>query len=128
MLVSYEPGSLREAVPFYERSIAGEEVQDLQGDSITYRNLADLHASLGALDESAAAARQSIDLALRAERRQEASLAQFGRTSHLSGDIKIADTSFQEAESFTKEDEPYKQIFDCMKTLPHLLDLGCQLS
>ena len=65
-------GRLREAVPFYERVAKIDiEVQDWNNASISYQNLADLHAQLGALEASAEAARQALDLARKAENKQD---------------------------------------------------------
>jgi len=98
-------GRLREAVPFYERSIAGEKVQDWSGDSITYRNLADLHAQLGALEASAEGARQALELARRAEEKngQCYSLAFQGLVIHLLGDLQTASDTFAHAEKLEQE-------------------------
>lgn len=98
-------GRLREGVPFYERSIAGEEGQDWSGDSLTYQNLAELHASLGALEESATAAQQALDLSRRAEKKdgQCFSLAFQGLANHLLGNTQTASDAFAGAEKFQQE-------------------------
>jgi tetratricopeptide (TPR) repeat protein len=102
-------GRLREAVPFYERSTKiALDMQDWGNASVGYRNLANLHAQLGALEPSAEAAHQSLDLARKAaedNRYEGISLCWRGWTTHLLGNIKESTTSFVEAEKLYQEVE-----------------------
>jgi tetratricopeptide (TPR) repeat protein len=102
-------GRLREAVPFYERFVKlATEAQDWHNASITYQNLAELHAALGALEASAAAARQALDLARRAENKQaeQNSLTRQAWPTYLLGNISIATDSFVQAEVLQREIDP----------------------
>jgi tetratricopeptide (TPR) repeat protein len=95
-------GRLGEAVPFYERAVAGIVArEDWHNASIGYQNLADLHAYLGALTESADAAREALALAHRAENKDDKcqSLAHQAWAAHLCGDLDAADAAFQQAEA-----------------------------
>jgi tetratricopeptide (TPR) repeat protein len=99
-------GRLGEAVPFYERAVAGyAELEDWHNASGGYRNLASLHVYLGALEQSAAAAREALALARRAENKQEErdSLAWQAWAAHLRGDLDAASAAFQQAEALERE-------------------------
>jgi tetratricopeptide (TPR) repeat protein len=99
-------GRLREAVPFYERNVKGNiEAEDWSNAGVGYRNLADLHAQLGALEASAEAARQSLDLARKVEKKdgQCYSLAFQGLANHLLGNIQVASDAFTQAEKLEQE-------------------------
>ncbi len=99
-------GRLREAVPFYERAVESViEAQDWRNASIGYGNLAELHASLGALEASAEAARQARDLARRAEnkRNENKSFARLGLAYSLVGSLDEADKNFKEAEKLEQQ-------------------------
>jgi hypothetical protein len=79
-------GRLREAVPFYERAAKGYlEGQYWSNASVTYQNLAELHAQLCTLKAGAETARQALDLARKAENNRSASLslAYFGYAHYL---------------------------------------------
>jgi tetratricopeptide (TPR) repeat protein len=104
-------GRLRDAVPFYERSNKiALDMQDWHNASLTYQNLAQLYAHLGALEASAEAARQALDLARRAENKQDemTSLSFQGKAAHLLGKIDEAKVAFQESEREEREVEPDK--------------------
>lgn len=95
-------GRLREAVPFYERgNDIALNMQDWRNVSIAYINLADLYNSLGALDASTEAAAQSLDFARRSGYRQDEviSLVVKARAADMQGNIKMADSTFAQAES-----------------------------
>jgi len=99
-------GRPRESVPFYGRhNKICSDMQDWGNASVGCQNLADVHASLGALEASATAARQALDLARRAEMKvlQCYSLAFQGLANHLLGDIQIATDAFAEAEKLEQE-------------------------
>lgn len=119
-------GSLHEAIPFYKRHNAiCEERQDWKNASTGYRNLADLHTLLGALNTSTEAAYQALNLARRAEDKQYItnSMGFQAWSAHLLGDIKSASTIFLEAESLQREIEPslqYHYDTDGVKHTEHL--------
>ncbi len=99
-------GRLREAVPFFERfTKLAVEAQDWENASSGYQNLAELHASLGALEESAEAARQALDLARKAEEKKHEmySMEWFAWINHLLGNIEIANSNFLNAEKLERE-------------------------
>ncbi|MEP7133506.1 MAG: trypsin-like peptidase domain-containing protein [Chloroflexota bacterium] len=90
-------GRLREAVPFFERkNKIALETQDWNNLSIGYQNLADLHAQLGALEASAEAVRQALDLAFKSKdkKREWESYCYSAKTSHLRGEITNSETLF----------------------------------
>ena len=108
-------GRLDQAVPFYERAVAGySDMEDWHNASIGYQNLAGLHAHLGTLAESADAAREALALARRAENKQDewASLAYQARAIHLHGDLDAANVVFKQAEAVLQEDEPSTHYLD----------------
>jgi tetratricopeptide (TPR) repeat protein len=99
-------GRLGEAVPFHERKNAMVlSREDWRSASIGYRNLAELHAYLGALAASAEAARQALALARRAEDKfgECQSLAYQALVAHLRGDLEMARAIFQQAETVERE-------------------------
>ena len=102
-------GRLGEAVPFYERGNAMDaEMEDWSNASSGYRNLADLHAHVGALAASAEAAREALALARRAgdKNGELLSMAYQGLASHLQGDLKMAGKSFRQAEVLEQDYRP----------------------
>jgi tetratricopeptide (TPR) repeat protein len=102
-------GRLREAVPFYERGNAMDaSMQDWHNASIGYQNLAELHASLGALEASAEAVRQALDLSRKTENKQEEiiSLAYQAWVEHLRGNFEKARSTFADAEKLAQETNP----------------------
>jgi len=102
-------GRLGEAAPFYERGNAmNAELEDWHQASLTYQNLAQLHAYLGVLTESADAAREALELARRAENKQDEmlSLAYQAWAAHLRGDLETAGMAFQQAEALEREIDP----------------------
>jgi tetratricopeptide (TPR) repeat protein len=99
-------GRLAEAAPFYERSNAmASELEDWHNASVGYQNLASLHAYLGALAASADAATRALDLARRAESKQDErnSLAWQAWAAHLQGDLEVAGAAFVQAETLERE-------------------------
>jgi len=99
-------GRLGEAAGFYERGNAMDvELEDWRNASRGYQNLADLHAHLGALAESADAARQALALARRAENKQDEMvlLAWQAWAAHLRGDPEAASQDFKQAEALAPE-------------------------
>jgi tetratricopeptide (TPR) repeat protein len=78
--------------------------QNWKHASTVYRNLADLHAQLGALEASAEAARQALDLARKAVNKQDemTSLSWQGTAFHLLGKANEAKLAFQESEQVEK--------------------------
>ena len=94
-------GRLRETVQFYERaSLSYLEGQDWSNASSIYRNLAQLHIYLGALEASAEAAAEALNLARRADHKFgiSQSLSYQGWTAHLLGELQSAKDIFNEAE------------------------------
>ncbi len=123
-------GRLREAVPFYERSTKiALDMQDWSNANLTYQNLAELHAHLGALEASAEAARQALALARKAENKQYEgiSFAWQGWATHLLGDLETAKSSFSQSENLYKEsDSNNKYLYSVPGILhaTHLLRTG----
>jgi tetratricopeptide (TPR) repeat protein len=102
-------GHLREAVPFYERGNAmNAELEDWRNASIGYRNLAELHISLGELGAAAEAADQALALAQRVENKDNEllSLSYQGQVLSLQGKLNEADKIFEEAQTLEREDDP----------------------
>jgi tetratricopeptide (TPR) repeat protein len=115
-------GRLSEAVPFYERHNAIKmDLQDWHNASIGYHNLADLHAHLGQLAASAAAAEQALGLARRAENKQDESfsLAYQAQALHLRGDSRAAGTAFAQAEVLEREIDPNKRYLYSLRGIQH---------
>jgi tetratricopeptide (TPR) repeat protein len=99
-------GRLGEAVPFDERGNAiALGMEDWHNASIGYRNLAEMHAHLGALASSAEAAGQALDLGRRAEDKQDEriSLAYQAWAAHLRGDLEAAGAAFVQAEALERD-------------------------
>jgi tetratricopeptide (TPR) repeat protein len=99
-------GHLREALLFYERGNAiSAKVGEWYGASRGYNNLAELHASLGALEASANAAARALDLARRAEDKfaESQSLSQLALVAHLRGELQLASEMFTRAEKTEQE-------------------------
>jgi tetratricopeptide (TPR) repeat protein len=108
-------GRLDEAVTFYERGNAMDvELEDWHNASIGYMNLADLHTHLGALTESADAARQALVLARRAENKEGecGALACQARAIYLHGDIDAANVVFKQAAEVLQEEDPNTHYLD----------------
>ncbi len=99
-------GRLGEAVPFYERvNVMDLEIKDWHQASITYQNLAGLHAHLGALAASAEAAHEALALARRTENKRDErnSLKSQAWAAHLRGDLEAAGVALQQAEVLEQE-------------------------
>lgn len=99
-------GRLREGVPFYERAAQSYlEAHEWAFASRIYQNLADLHAHLGALEESADAARRALDLARKANDKNgiQQSLCYQAQALHLHGKLSIATATFAQAEVLARE-------------------------
>jgi tetratricopeptide (TPR) repeat protein len=119
-------GRLREAVPFYERAAKSYlEGQDWSNTSTTDRNLADLHASLGALDKSAEAARQALDLAHKAENKdaQRTSFAFQGLAASLLGDLRTASDAFSQAEKLEQQIDSSVRYLYSLRGINHAIHL-----
>lgn len=99
-------GRLREAVPFYER-----KNELYEKTSTGYRNLANLHAQLGALEASAEAVRQALDLARKAENKRDEvnSLCREARLLSMLGKFQNSSETFIKAETLLKEIETSKK-------------------
>jgi tetratricopeptide (TPR) repeat protein len=94
-------GRLREAMPFFGRYVKDSiEAQDWMNANVGCRNLAELHASLGALKVSAEATRQALEFTRRADDKFERSAPLFyqGWVAHLRGELQSAKDIFSEAE------------------------------
>jgi tetratricopeptide (TPR) repeat protein len=102
-----------------------ESQQDWLNSSIVYRNLAELYASLGALKESAAAARQALDLARRVEHKdkEKRSIILEAWAYHLLGDMKLASKKFSEAEDIEKNIDPSAQYLTRNSGVSHAIHL-----
>lgn len=101
-------GRLREAVPFYERvAKSALDEQNWEHATAVYQNLADLHAQLGALEASAEAARQALDLARKAEDKdgQHKSSSYVAYSAYLQGSSSRAGEVFEEARKLKQEIE-----------------------
>ena len=115
-------GRLGEAAPFYERHNAIKlELEDWHNASVGYRNLAELHAYLGALTESADAAREALALARRAENKQDElnSLCRQATTAYLRGDLEAAGAAFQQAEALEQEVDPDERYLYSLRGIKH---------
>jgi len=99
-------GRLSEAPPFQrqgaERAVAE---QDWHNASLGYINLAELYAYLGELAKSAQVAQQALDLARRAENKQDErnSLAYQTWAAHLRGELEAASVAFAQAEVLERD-------------------------
>ncbi len=99
-------GWLSAAVPFYERAAAAcRAAKDWHNGSRGYQNLAELHAHLGALAASAAAAAEALTLARRAQNKDDERdpLAYQAWAAHLRGDVEAARAAFAQAEALERE-------------------------
>jgi tetratricopeptide (TPR) repeat protein len=115
-------GRLREAVSFYKRAAkAVADAQDWHNASSGYQNLAELHASLGALEASAEAARQALDLARRAENKQDMvnSMGFQAWAAHLLGDTKTASDAFTQAEKIEQESDSSVRYLYSLRGIQH---------
>jgi tetratricopeptide (TPR) repeat protein len=115
-------GRQREAVPFFERSIAMDlSMGDWSIACANYQNIADLHADLGNLSASADASRQALDLARRARDKpaEVESLACQAWAAHLLGDLKTSSALFQQAEVLLREINPQRHYLYGMRGLQH---------
>jgi len=123
-------GRLGEAVPFYERAVAMTlDMEDWHNASVDYRNLAELHAHLGALAASAETARQALALARRAENKQYEvdSMGLQAWAAHLLGNLETAGTTYVQAEALQREIIPtlrYHYSTDGIKHADHLRRTG----
>ena len=115
-------GRLGEAAPYYERYVTGNiAAQDWHNASIGYQNLADLHAHLGALEASAAAAREALALARRAGNKgdERNSLAWEAWAAHLRGDGAAAAAAFAQAEALEREITPQVRSLYSQRGIQH---------
>ena len=115
-------GRLGEAAPFYERGNAMYlSMEDWRDASIGTQNLAALHAYLGALEASAAAARQALALARRAGNKQDErnSLAYEAWAAHLRGDAAAAAAAFGQAEALEREIDPTVRTLYSLRGIWH---------
>jgi tetratricopeptide (TPR) repeat protein len=115
-------GRLGEAAPFYERKNAiALQREDWHNASIGYRNLAELHAHLGALEASAQAAEEALALARRAgnKRDEMISLACQAWAAHLRGDLAAAGAAFRGAEALGREIEPDVRYLYSLRGIRH---------
>jgi len=102
-------GRFSDAFDFNVRAAKAMESQkDWLNASMTYQNLAEQYISLGALDESAGAARQALDLARRAENKyyEKNSLSYQAWAEHLQGNIQKANSLFEQSEMLVNEEHP----------------------
>lgn len=100
---------LQESIPFYQQiSEAFISVQDWYSASVGCQNLAELHASLGALESSAKAAREALDSAQHVNQYAEEvrSAALCGWVMHLLGKSDEAKGLFRHAEIRGKQTDP----------------------
>jgi tetratricopeptide (TPR) repeat protein len=115
-------GRLGEAAPFYEHgNRIALEMEDWHNASHGYGNLAELHAHLGALDESAEAAGEALALARRARNKQDEcwSLAHQAWAAHLRGDVETASTLFQQAEVLEAETDSTMHFLYSLRGIWH---------
>lgn len=115
-------GRLGEALPFYKRSIQmDKKLKDWEQANITYQTQAGLYADLGRLAESAQAATEALQLARRAEAKDEEchTLGCQAWAAHLSGDLETASTAFQQAEALEREIDPDKRYLYSMRGIHH---------
>ncbi len=114
-------GRLREAVPFHERAIESALIAGDKNVNRGYQNQANLHAQLGALDASAEAARQALDLARKAEDKggQRDSLAYHGLVNHFLGNLPLASDSFLQAEKLEQEVDSSERYLYSLRGIQH---------
>ncbi len=122
-------GRLDEVVSFYERAIADYlDMEDWRNASASYQNLVGLHAHLGALTESADAAREALALTRRAENKQNTrnSLAWGVWIAHLRGDLSTVREVFPQVEQLYNETDnvPYAYSLPGIWHADHLRRTG----
>jgi tetratricopeptide (TPR) repeat protein len=106
-------GRLREAILIAEQhNDICVQMQDWHNANRGYQNLADLHALLGALEASAEAARQALDLARKAENKQNEmdSMLFEAWASHLLGNLETASKVYLEAENIQRDIDTFKTL------------------
>jgi tetratricopeptide (TPR) repeat protein len=121
-------GRLSEAIPVYERAnVMDAERQDWHNASITYQNLARLHASLGALEASAEAARQGLDFAHRADNKNDEERATGGYAwiLHLLGKTKVAKDFFERSENLEQVMNKSRRYLYSIGGIMHADHLRC---
>jgi tetratricopeptide (TPR) repeat protein len=104
-------GRLSDASQLFQRAIlVATDINDWRNVSVSYNNLADLNVSLGKLDASAEAARQSLNFALRVEDKEvkRNSIKWQAWANHLLGNLQTASDDFAHAEIL--EQEIYSQL------------------
>jgi len=115
-------GRLREVAWFFEQYVKGNiEAQDWSNANHGYQNLAELYALLGALEKSRESATQALDLAHRAEKKDDQcySLAFQGLANHLLGNIQMASDAFSQAEKFEQENDSRKRYLFSLRGIQH---------
>ena len=127
-------GRLYQAEPFIERSnfINLNITKNWTNASRCYHNLSDLYASLGALDRSAEASRQALELSIRAgdksaEGTERTSIAYLAFAEHLQGSLITASEGFRKAEALEQGIDPKRQYlysFRGIKHADHLIRIG----
>jgi tetratricopeptide (TPR) repeat protein len=116
-------GDLSYAISFYERSnqIKLNVTKDWHNASVGYRNLAELHAYLGALVASADEANAAFVLAQRTENEwdERDSLCREAMTAHLRGDLETAGVAFWQAEKLEQEIDVNKRYLYSLRGIQH---------
>src|SRR6266498_2551555 len=95
--------------PFYERAIAAaQQAGDTIGTIHTYQNLSEVYFYVGPASASASTAHKALELSRGIGDKEEERdfLAYQGWAAHLSGDLVLARTSFQEAETLQGQINP----------------------
>ncbi len=115
-------GRLRESVSFYERAnVIQLAQQDWHNASLTYQNLADVHISLGALEQELESAAQALEFARRAKNKEDErnSLRYQASALHLCGDLKTASDAFEQAERLEQEIDPGASYLYSVRGIKH---------
>ena len=124
-------GQLDLSRQFFERAslIASNTTKDWLNASRIYQNLSDLYVSLGALDRSAEAAQQALELTIRAKNKQDEcnTIARIAFTEHLQGKLLVASMDFEKAKMLQKKTRPIVQnlfSFTGIRHADHLIRIG----
>lgn len=117
-----ELGRLRMAEPFYNRYVKGNiEAQDWGNATIGYLNLADLHASLGTLEQSRESAAQALASARHTKDKdhEERATGWYAWVTHLLGRIDNSKEHFSRAEVLEREINPSRTYLYSVGGLMH---------
>jgi tetratricopeptide (TPR) repeat protein len=97
-------------------------IKNWSNASILYQNLSDLYASLGALDRSAEASRQALELSIRSGNKdiEVRSIAFLAFVEHLQGYLAAASKDFKKAETLQRETDPILRYLNSFRGMQYL--------